>query len=518
MPPKGLAAPALPFCSSVIVRLSSLCVPLSCANRSTVGAYPRGVSDRATAGIAGDHVPSPGDHPRRAGPSISTRPASRQPVAAPIDDPAEAAEPLRENRDFLTVLIGQGISSFGDSITSTAMPLLVLALTGSGFVMGIVNVLTTLPDLLVGLFAGAYADRWDRRRMMFAADLGRAILTAVIPISVWLDGPTIALILLVTFPMQVLRVLWLAAYTASVPGLVGRSQVARASAIFEAVFNVGWIIGPALAGLLAATIGPGATIAIDALTFLISAVTILFVRRPLRAERLEETHLLADIREGIRFVAHEPTLRAVLALWTTTSIITAGLTTALIFYLTIDRELGAGVVGLVLSAFAVGSLAGSVVAAHFAFKPVGRVMLLGAVGMGVSLVIAAGAPVPVIVAVSLFAGVLNTNVLVAYITLRTMLSPDVLLGRVGATARTLSVGLMPVGALITGILLDAVGGTVTLTLMGALLVVGGGRVLAAAQRAQRPLGHVTTRAAPVTARSDARRRATLRAMRERHPA
>ena len=148
------------------------------------------------------------------------------------------------------------------------------------------------------------------------------------------------------------------------------------------MFNVGWIIGPALAGLLAATIGPGATIAIDAVTFLISAVAILLVRRPLRAERLEETHLLADIREGIRFVAHEPTLRAVLALWTTTSIITAGLTTALIFYLTIDRGLGAGVVGLVLSAFAVGSLAGSVVAAHFAFKPVGRVMLVGAVGHG----------------------------------------------------------------------------------------------------------------------------------------
>jgi MFS transporter, ENTS family, enterobactin (siderophore) exporter len=397
-------------------------------------------------------------------------PGASLPATTPIHDPGEIDEPLRENRDFWTVLVGQGVSSFGDSVTSTAMPLLVLALTGSGFVMGIVNVLTTLPDLLVGLLAGAYADRWDRRRMMFVADLGRAVLTALIPISVWLDGPTIPLILVVTFPMQVLRVLWLAAYTASVPGLVGRSQVARASAIFEAVFNVGWIIGPAIAGLLAATIGPGATIAIDACTFLISAVTILFVRRPLRAVRHEETHLLADIREGIRFVAHEPTLRAVLALWTTTSIITAGLTTALIFYLTIDRELGAGVVGLVLSAFAVGSLAGSVVAAHFAFRPVGRVMLLGAVGMGVSLVIAAGAPVPVIAAVSLFAGVLNTNMLVAYITLRTMLSPDVLLGRVGATARTLSVGLMPVGALITGVLLDAVGGTATLTLMGSLLV------------------------------------------------
>jgi MFS family permease len=410
---------------------------------------------------------------------VTTQPAvvaEAPPYDAPrTDAPDEAAgtvEPLRRNRDFWTVLLGQGVSSFGDSITNTALPLLVLSLTGSGFIMGIVNVLSTLPDLLVGLFAGAYADRWDRRKMMFGADLGRALLTALIPISVWLDGPTIPLILLVTFPTQVLRVLWLAAYTACVPGLVGRPQVARASAVFEAVFNIGWIVGPAIAGLLAATIGPGPTIALDALTFLISAGAMLLVRRPLRAERHEESHILADIREGVRFVAREPTLRAVLALWTTTSIITAGLTTALIFHITIDRDLGAGVVGLVLSAFAVGSLAGSVVAARLAIKRVGLVMLAGALGMGLSLVIAAaGAPVWVIVAVSLFAGLLNTNVLVAYITLRTLLSPDVLLGRVGATARTLSVGLMPVGALVTGILLDTVGGAVTLTLMGSLLVV-----------------------------------------------
>ncbi len=399
------------------------------------------------------------------------RPSPDEAPGAPDEPGPGTAAQLRGNRDFLTVLIGQGVSGFGDAITNTALPILVLGITGSGFVMGMVNVLSTLPDLLVGLFAGAYADRWDRRRMMFLADLGRAVLTALVPISVWLDGPTIPLILLVTFPMNVLRVLWLAAYTASVPGLVGRSQVARASAIFEAVFTVGWIVGPAIAGLLAATVGPGVTIAIDAVTFVVSSLAILLVRRPLRAERHEETHLLVDIREGIRFVAHEPTLRAVLALWTTTSVITAGLTTALIFYITIDRGLGAGVVGLVLSAFAVGSLGGSLVAARLAFRPVGRVMLVGALGMGATLVItAADAPVLLIVAVSLVGGILNTNVLVAYITLRTMLSPDALLGRVGATARTLSVGLMPIGALVTGVLLDAIGGSATLTLMGGLLM------------------------------------------------
>ncbi|MCU0477460.1 MAG: MFS transporter [Chloroflexi bacterium] len=383
--------------------------------------------------------------------------------------------PLRGNRDFWVVLVGQGVSSFGDAITNTALPILVLALTGSGFAMGVVGVLSTLPDLVLGLPAGAYADRWDRRKMMFVADLGRAILTALIPISVALDGPTLALILLVTFPLNVLRVLWLAAFTAAVPGLVGRGQIARANAIFEAFFNIGWIVGPALAGFLAATIGPGPTIAIDALTFALSAGALLFVRRSLRpAARSEPTHLLADIREGIAFVARQPTLRAVIAFWTTTSVLYAGLTSGLIFYITIDRDLGSDVVGFVLSAFAVGSLGGSLVAARMAFRAVGSVMLVGSVVMGLTLVVVAlDVPVPVLVASAFVAGILNANVLVSYLTLRTQLSPDALLGRVGATARTLSVGMMPIGALLAGALLDAIGGAATLSLMGAGSIVAG---------------------------------------------
>jgi MFS family permease len=385
------------------------------------------------------------------------------------------AEPLSRNHDFVTVLVGQGISSFGDSISNTAMPILVLALTGSGLAMGVVGVLSTLPDLLVGLPAGAYADRWDRRKTMLYSDLGRALLTALVPLSVWLGGPTLAVIMLVAFPLNVLRVLWLAAYTAAVPGLVGRPQVPRANAIFEAVFNVGWIAGPAIAGLMAQAIGPGPTIAIDAISFLVSAGAMFLVRRPLRPEaRPNQTHIVADIREGIAFVARQPTLRSVIALWTTTSVISAGLTTSLIFYITEDRGLGTAIVGVVLSAFAIGSLGGSLLAARMAPRAVGPVMVCGAVGLGATLVISVGAPVPLMVAMALLAGVINANVFVAYISLRTMLSPDALLGRVGATARTLSVGLMPIGSLLAGLMLDAIGGGATLMLMGVGLAVAGG--------------------------------------------
>jgi MFS family permease len=382
---------------------------------------------------------------------------------------------LRRNRDFLIVLFGQGISSFGDAISNTALPILVLLLTGSGFAMGVVGVLSTLPDLLIGLPAGAYADRWDRRKMMLWSDVGRAILTALVPISVAIGGPTMAVILLVTFPLNVFRVLWLAAYTAAVPGLVGRDQVPRANAIFEAVFNVGWIVGPALAGLLAATIGPGPTIALDAVTFAISAGAMLLIRRPLRAEaRAEPTHILEDVREGIRFVAHQPTLRAVLALWTTTSVVTAGLTAVLIYYITVDRGLGEEVVGLVLSAWALGSLSGSIVAARLAPKAVGAVMLGGAIAFGSAILLAVGTPVPVMAAAAFVAGLVNANVLVAYISLRTLLSPDAMLGRVGATARTFSVGLMPIGSLAAGLALDAVGGSTTLVATGVLVILAGG--------------------------------------------
>lgn len=410
-------------------------------------------------------------------PDLSAGPsgAEETPVhLAPAAERAPAPVSLRRNRDFMVVLLGQGVSSFGDAITNTAMPLLVLALTGSGFAMGIVGVLSTLPDLVVGLPAGAYADRWDRRRMMFGADLGRAVLTALVPLSVWIGGPTLAVIIGVAFPLNVLRVLWLAAFTAAVPGLVGREQVPRANGVLEAAWTVGWVVGPALAGLLAVAIGPGPTIAIDAATFAVSAVSLLFVRRSLRPEaRTERTHIVADVREGIAFVARQPTLRAVIALWTTTSVISAGLTSGLIFYITINLGLGTAVVGLVLSAFAVGSLGGSLVAARIAPKPVGLVMLAGSIGLGVTLIVSVGTPVPVVVAAALLAGILNAYVLIAYLSLRTMLSPDALLGRVGATARTLSVGLMPLGSLAAGIALDTIGGGATLTIMGLGLVVAG---------------------------------------------
>ncbi len=393
--------------------------------------------------------------------------AAAQPLVEPTD------RSLAQNRDFKVLLTSQGVSSLGDAVSFTALPLLVLALTGSGLAMGFVGALQTLPDLFLGMVAGAIADRSDRKQMMFLADLGRAVLTALIPISVALGGPTMAVILLVAAPTSILRSFFLAGYTASVPALVGRSQVGRANSYFEAVYSAGYIVGPAIAGVLASTIGPGPTLAIDALSFALSAVGLFFVRRELRApvDRPRQ-HLLTEIREGIDFIVGIPTLRTVILFWGAISILTASLVTALAVHVTRDLARPPSILGLILAAYGMGTVAGSLVTARRIGRGrIAEILLGGSFVMGLALItIAVSVEIPVQIGAALVAGVAQSMVLVTYITLRTAYSPDELLGRIGSTARTISLGLQPVGLLVGGALIDATSGSATIGLIGLAVV------------------------------------------------
>ncbi len=382
-------------------------------------------------------------------------------------------EPLGRNRDFRTLLSTQGVSSIGDAVSFTALPLLVFALTGSGAAMGVVGALQTLPDLLFGMVAGALADRSDRKRMMFLADVGRAVLTALIPISVWLGGPTLVVILIVAAPMSILRSLFLAGYTASVPAIVGRSQLARANALFEAVYSTGYIFGPAVAGILSTLIGPGPTLAIDAVSFLLSGLGLFFVRRQLLAPTdRPQTHILTDIREGIDFIVRHPTLRSAIGFWGIVSITTAPLVPALTVYITRDLNFEDWVLGLLLAAYGAGTVSGALAISRRRRGSAGPVLLGGNLARGLILIgIGVGGRVELLLPLGFAAGIADSAVLVTYLTLRTAHSPDALLGRIGSTARTISLGLQPVGMLAGGLLIDATNGATTIVAMGVLVAV-----------------------------------------------
>ena len=402
-------------------------------------------------------------------PSDATAGAALATTALPASANHRSVIPLTENRDFKVLLTSQGISSLGDAVSFTALPLLVLALTGSGFAMGIVGAVQTLPDLVFGMVAGALADRSDRKRMMLLADLGRAMLTALIPISIALGGPTMAVILMVAAPLSILRSFFLASYTASVPAVVGRGQIGRANSYFEAIYSVGFIVGPAIAGVLATTIGPGPTLGIDAVSFAFSAIGLLLVRRDLRApvER-PRGPLLQEIREGIDYIAGEPTLRSAILFWGAVSILTAPLVSALAVHITRDLGYPPSILGLVLMAYGVGTVIGALISARTGTRgSVAPFLLGGTVVTAAALVVLAITPeVPVMVAVAIISGVAQSMVLLTYLTLRTVYSPDALLGRIGSTARTISLGLQPIGLLAGGALIDLTSGSTTIVLMG----------------------------------------------------
>ncbi len=381
-------------------------------------------------------------------------------------------EPLRRNRDFSTLLISQSVSAGGDGVSATALPLLVLALTGSGLAMGIVGAINSGADFFMGTIAGALADRGDRKKMMFVADLGRAIFTALIPLCDLLHGPTMVVILLVSGPLAVFRAFFRAGYLASMPNLVGRSQLARGNGILETAFSASFIVGPALAGFLVTVIGPGPTLAVDALSFAISSLGLFLIRRELRAPvDRPAARILDDIREGFVYVARHPVLRSLVLMFAVTASAFAPLGAALTFRIVRDLGESPAAFGLALSGLGVGTLVGSLFASRLGHGTnVARVMVLAVLLMGAAFVAAAAIDsLPAIVALTAVAGAGQAALIVVYVSVRAANSPDELVGRVASTARVISLGLMPIGSLVGGVLIDSVGGTGTLAVLGAVL-------------------------------------------------
>ncbi len=392
-----------------------------------------------------------------------------------ISGASAANVPLRRNRDFLILLLGQGVSALGDAVSFTALPLLVLQLTGSGVAMGIVGVLGRLPDLVFGLPAGVLADRVDRRRLMLVSDAARALLTALIPLSVLAGLPTMGVILLVTFPINAFRVLFMAGWSGAVPNLVARRTLGKAVAAVEGLVSLSFIVGPAVAGILVGVIGATATLAIDAVSFGLSASTLLLIHRPFQGRRSgPSAGFLTEMREGMSFIARHAVLRLAVGIWTGGGVITAGVVVALTCAITEDRHLPSEDLGFVLSAYGIGNLLGAVSGGRFTRGRLAPPLLGGYLAQAIAITflgLPMTLPLLALLLIAFAAGIGSGFTIVSYLTYRAAATPDRLMGRVGSTARTISMGLQPIGMLGTGVLLDTIGGNATILLTGLALTV-----------------------------------------------
>ncbi|BCJ74476.1 MFS transporter [Catellatospora sp. IY07-71] len=354
---------------------------------------------------------------------------------------------------FRALLVAQALSALGDSFSYVAIPLLVLHTTGSLAQMGVVTGLGGAASLLTGLFAGVVVDRFDRRRLLVLCGLARFALYASIPLT-WLGGPQPWLLYLVLPLASAFATVFQVAQVTVVPSLVPAGQITHANGRLFAASSTAYLVGPALAGLLAGRFGATAAIGFDAVTFAVSAVALMSLPPALavlptgRDGAVGEQRSLDVFLAGLRFIRRHPLLRTLTALLTVLTAVTFGLTDVLIYHLKHGLGRSDGTVGYVLTAGVVGTLLASVLVARlrrrlgFTVTWVGAWALCGVAMAGIGL--AGSAPLVALAATGVLCctGVAG----IASMSLRQEVTPPHLLGRVTAAFWTLQKALAPLGA------------------------------------------------------------------------
>src|SRR5579871_1285785 len=184
----------------------------------------------------------------------------------------------RLSRDFWIFWGGQAISTLGSSFTGLALPLLVYRLTGSAVNLALTSAAEFVPYLFFGLIIGAWVDRADRKRIMLAANLGQAAVIASIPILAGLGHLSVVWIYAMGFVGSTLAICFNSAEFAAIPSLVSQDDLVTANGRIQASYQAVSIVGPLLAGVLAAVIPIERVLYIDAASFLASAGSLMLIR------------------------------------------------------------------------------------------------------------------------------------------------------------------------------------------------------------------------------------------------
>ncbi|MEU4442332.1 MFS transporter [Actinosynnema sp. NPDC050801] len=215
---------------------------------------------------------------------------------------------LARNRNYTLLWGGQALAEVGFSASMLALPLLVLVLTGSPLLSGLVLTVDATAQLVVGLPAGALVDRCDRRRIMLCCEAAQVFTLGGLVVAVWFDAVTIPHVLAVAAVLGVCRALFEPAEDASLPRLVPESQLATAVAMNSARSSLGQMSGTALGGVLFA-VTRWLPFLVDMVTHAVAFVALLFLRVPPSAPVESHPPLLRSIGEGLRWVWSRPEIR-----------------------------------------------------------------------------------------------------------------------------------------------------------------------------------------------------------------
>ncbi|WUJ72227.1 MFS transporter [Kribbella soli] len=375
--------------------------------------------------------------------------------------------------DFRRLWAADLLSQLGSRLSMSAIPLLaVLTLNASTLQVSLLRTCETAAWLVLGLFAGAWADRIRCRPVLVYADLLRALLYASIPIAWWFDVLTLTQVYAVLVPAGILTVLFDVAHNSYLPRLLERDRLLPGNAKLAANHSIAAVVGAGAGGILVQWLGAALTIGLDALSFLWSAVWLRSIRAP-EAEPVkpERPDLRREIADGMRLVFHHPLLRPLALNTMVTMLFQAAAGAIMVVYLVRAVHLQPATIGVLSMIGLCSAIVASVVTERLSTRyGDARTLLVSSAGIGVAFTVQAmtapGWQVTWFVVGTLLAGF---SIIVSYIlqvSTQQRLCPPELQDRVSATMSFASWGAAPLGSLLGGALGTAFGLHTTLWIAG----------------------------------------------------
>jgi MFS family permease len=390
----------------------------------------------------------------------------------------------RFSADFAKFWAGQTISNLGSSVTLFALPLLVFKLTGSPLNLGATSATSFLPYLLFGLVIGAWVDRVDRKRLMIATDVVRALLVATIPLLADAGQLRVEWIYVLAFLQSTVTIAFDSAEFAAIPSLVeSKDDLVTANGRIQASYYAAQVAGPLLAGLLIAAISVQQVFWIDAASFALSAVSLAMVRRRFNTEREADGDeaaerprraIFRDVGDGLRYVLGHPVLRNISAMMAIINLVMSSIYAQLVLFAEDRLDATDTQVGLLYSAGSIGVVALSLLAGPLRKRwPFSKVALSALVLDGL-MTVALSFTRWYWLALPLWALSSGLGILFNINTgsLRQQIVPNEMLGRVISIAGVLAWSAIPVGTILGGLAIERTGNVALIFgIIGALVVV-----------------------------------------------
>lgn len=367
--------------------------------------------------------------------------------------------------------VGQVLSLMGTWMQSVAQGWLVYQLTGSKFALGTIAFAGTLPTLFLMLPGGVVADRLPKRKLMIATQSTMMFCALALAVLAWTSALQVWHIAVLAFILGVANSFDAPARLAIVTELVDdREDMHNAIALNAMMFNMARVIGPAVGGLVLAAAGAAWCFALNAASFLAVLIALLLMVLPNDKGRPSSRNVMADIREGIRFIARHPVIRPVILLVGAASLFAFSYAVLLPAYATDVLKTDEAGFGVMNTAVGLGALLGSFgVASLSKSGNRGTMLTIGSVLFPVALIgLAVARTLPVALALLFLVGLGFVTQNVQANTIVQSLAPDELRGRVTSVYSLMFFGSAPFGSLLAGAVAQAIGSSLAIALSASI--------------------------------------------------